>query len=120
MLANIRLQGINPHLHLDRHVDAILGILHIALRFRITEEYHDGITNELIDRAAKFFSDCAHLGKVETQKLANLLSLDLLGDRGEVHNIGEKDGELLTLAFFVDIQGSTEDLLIYLNRQIAG
>ena len=103
LLSDIRLQRDDSHLHLYRHIDAVLGILHIALGFRVAKENHNGIANKLIDSAAELFGDGAHLCEIKAQELTDLLGFDLLGDGGEIDNIGKKNGELLALALFMDI-----------------
>ena len=89
--------------------------LEFDYRFTSTERIHWFIGP--LDGQGEFtrcelFGDDAHFCEIKAQELTDLLGLDLLGDGGEIDNIGKKDSELLPLAFFVDIQGSAEDLLV--------
>ena len=78
LFADIWLQRIDAVLHFYGHIDTVFRIPHVAIGLRVAIENHNGIADEFIDGPAEFFRDRTHLRKVETQKFADLLRLDLL------------------------------------------
>ena len=109
-----------PVLHLERHAQAGLGVLGLALGFRVAEEDQHRVADELVDGAAVLNSAIVrHFGEIFVEQLRDLLGLQPLGGRGEVLDVGEEDRELLALGVDGDVLLAAEDALVDLRRQVA-
>ena len=64
-----------------------LGI--VLVRHRSAEERHDGIADELLNRAAVTLELVAEARVVRREQRANVLGIELLGARGKADEVGE-------------------------------
>ena len=67
-----------------------LGI--VAVRHRGAEHAHHGVADELLDPAAMTLELAADSLVVRHEKRSHVLGVELLGARGEPHEIDEEDG----------------------------
>ena len=78
---------------LEAGADAQLGI--VFVHDRRAPDGHDGIADELLDRAAVALDDVPSEVEVAAERVADILRVTLLGKRREAHEIGEKDADEL-------------------------
>ena len=90
----------------------------VALGFRVAEEDHHGVADELVDGAAVLEGDLRHLGEILVEQERDLLRLQALRGRGEILDIGEEDGELLALGVDGDVLLAAENARVDLRREI--
>jgi hypothetical protein len=64
---------------------------------RGAEQGHDGVPDELLDRAAVAFQLPAQAGIVGSQDPADVLDVELLGPAGEADQVAEQDADDLAL-----------------------
>ena len=69
----------------------------VAVRDRRTEDRHDGVADELLDRPAEGLDLRAQPRVIAVQDPAHVLGIELLGACGETHQIGEEDSHDLPL-----------------------
>ena len=69
--------------------DGALGV--VLVGDRGAPDGHDGITDELLDRAAVALDDLAGKVEVAAEELAHRLRVRLLGERREADEVGEED-----------------------------
>jgi hypothetical protein len=108
-----RLAGINAHPHLqveirigpvqlrDRFEDAQSGPYRpldvVLVGHRSPESGHDGVTDELLDRAAAALDLLTQAGMVGADSGAHVLRILLLGGSRETHQVAEEDRDDLPL-----------------------
>jgi len=63
----------------------------------MAEKDEHSVADEFVHRTTVFFRDAGQLVEVEIEQTVELFRLKTLRKRGEVHNIGEQDRELLAL-----------------------
>ena len=73
----------------ERSADGALGI--VAVRHRRTEDSHDRVPDELLDAAAVTFELAADAFVVRNEECSHVFGVELLGTRGEPHEIHEED-----------------------------
>mgnify|MGYP007079440158 CR=1 FL=1 len=95
--APLLFQFRKPLLHLQRHAHAGAGVFGSAQGFRIAEEGHDGIADELVDGGAMPRGNRRHLGEILVEQRRQLFGLQRLGGLGEILDVGKEHRELLTL-----------------------
>ena len=100
-LRHLRVEPGDPVLHLDGHAQAGLGVLGVALGFRIAEEDQHGVADELVDGAAMDQGDLRHFGEILVEQFGDLLGLQPLGGGGEILDVGKEDRELLRSVWMV-------------------
>ena len=80
---------------LEGGADGSLGVVLVAGRG--APDGHDGVADELLDRAAVPLDDAARQLEVARQELAHLLGVAVLGQGGEADQVGEQDGDQAAL-----------------------
>jgi len=75
--------------------DAAFGV--VLVRDRRAEDGHDGVADELLDRAAEALDLPAQSRVVRVQKVAHVLRVGALGTRGEADEVAEEDRDDLAL-----------------------
>ena len=76
---------------LERRPHGPLGI--VLMAGRRSPDGHHGVADELLDDAAVALDDPAREVEVRRQEFANLLGIPVLGERGELDEVGEEDGD---------------------------
>ena len=64
-----------------------------SVRDRRAPDGHDGVADELLDRAAVALDERARGVEVAREELADVLGVATLGERGEADEVGEEDGD---------------------------
>ncbi len=82
-----------PHLSCGPH--RAQGIVFVDDRH--TEDGHDGVTDELLDRSAVALDDCFHPLEVARQKCTQRLGVDRFAELGRSGHVAEEDGDGLPL-----------------------
>ena len=79
--------------HSKRSVGAGFGILGYTLAFHVAPNRHDGVANELIERASIFENHAHHMAKVLIQMSNQLLGISLLAQSRKPNEIGKQDAD---------------------------
>ena len=108
-----------PLLHGEGHLDAADGRL---LRRRLdggTEQHHDRVPDELVERSAVLERDVGHLGQVFVEHRRELVWIEALGRLREVLEVREEDGQGDAPLVLDRVAVAGEHPLDDLRRQIA-
>ena len=106
-----------PH-HGDGHAHAGKSVLLQALGLGIAEEHHDRVADIFVDGGAMFERDIRHLGEIAVEQVGEVLRFELVGGLGEIHHVGEEDGQLLAVGSDLDALRAGEDRIVDLRRKI--
>jgi hypothetical protein len=64
-----------------------------------TEHSHDGVSDELLERAAVVLDSLLRVGVVELESIADVLRVGPVGPRGEADQVDEQDRDCLLYTF---------------------
>src|SRR6266567_3257331 len=114
-IAPLELKLAHSSLHCDGHVDAIDGVLLDTLRLRIAEECQDRVADVLVDGSTMIESDLRHLGEVVVEQTGQLLGFKIIGRSGEIRDVREEHGQLLSVRSDLDAALAGENRRINLG-----
>ena len=117
-LPPLGLQIPHPLLHGDRHLDAGRRVVARAARFRIAEEQHDGVADELVDGRPVLEGDRRHLAQVLVEQARQLLRFQEVRGFREARDVREEDRQLLALRCDLDALLAAEDRPVQLRRKV--
>src|SRR5690606_24242515 len=103
-----------PFLHRDSHMSAILGMSLIIHIFRISEKYHQGITDKFVDGSSEFYSDLCHFVEIPIGHLGKDLRVYAVRNFSKSNDIGKKNGQKFTLVTEISLPLFTEDQIVQL------
>ena len=101
--------------HFDGHGHAGESVFPLAAAGGVAEENHDGIADKLVDSATVLQGDFRHLIKVVVEELGQGFWLHFFRQFGEAFDVGEENGEFLTLGFQPNIPFTGKDRLPHLG-----